>query len=230
MSEDLEVQLEQLVFTIQAMAERADSMLADALGALETADHARADTVIAADVEVDRAYEYMQHGVLALVALHSPVGEQLRQATAMIHVSLHLERMADYAVNAARAMQRTVGLPADDELLGQLVTMGGHAREVGQQAVAAFATGDQALARTVAKLDDRVDQLDVDIFQRLVRLAGQDQSHLEWATGMIRLARHLERYGDHGVDIAEQVLFVATGTAVELAQRDAPTGSGDTTA
>lgn len=227
MSEDLEVQLDQLGTTIQAMAERTDRMLADALLALEHADHAQADTVIAADREIDQAYEYMQHGVIALVALHSPVGQQLRQATAMIHVSLHLERMADYAVNAARAVQRTIGLPADDELLEQLLTMGGHARNVGQQAVTAFATSDQQLARHVAQLDDRVDQIDVDVFRRLVRLAGQDSNHLPWATGMIRLARHLERFGDHGVDIAEQVLFVATGTAVELAQRDPSAGVSD---
>jgi phosphate uptake regulator len=38
---------------------------------------------------------------------------------------------------------------------------------------------------------------------------------------MIGLGRRIERYADHGVDIAEQVVFVATGINVELSGRDA---------
>ena len=53
------------------------------------------------------------------------------------------------------------------------------------------------------------------IFRRLVRLAA-DEDRLEWATRMIQLTRQLERYADHGVDIAEQAVFVATGKNREL--------------
>jgi phosphate uptake regulator len=34
------------------------------------------------------------------------------------------------------------------------------------------------------------------------------------------VTRQLERYADHGVDVAEQTLFVATGQAAELSSND----------
>jgi phosphate uptake regulator len=37
---------------------------------------------------------------------------------------------------------------------------------------------------------------------------------------MIGLSRRIERYADHGVDIAEQVVFAATGVMIELSSND----------
>jgi phosphate transport system protein len=220
MREDLDLQLEQLRAGVRDMGERADAMLAGALRALTERDLGATQNVFDADRGVDHVYEQTQHGVLALVALHAPVGHDLRLATALIHVSLHLERMADYAVNVARVVQRTAGHPGDDDVVAQLATMGEHARTIGRQALTAFDTDDAGLAESCARLDDEVDRLDEAIFHRLVALAAEGMDHLEWATRMIRLARHLERYGDHGVDIAEQAVFVATGSAVDLSRRD----------
>ena len=53
-----------------------------------------------------------------------------------------------------------------------------------------------------------------------MRLAAVDEHRLEWATRMILVARQLERYGDHGVDLAEQTLFVVTGETHELSSND----------
>jgi phosphate transport system protein len=220
MREDLDLQLEQLRAGVRSMGARADAMLAGALRALTEHDLAAVREVVEADRGVDHIYEQTQHGVLALVALHAPVGHDLRLATSLIHVSLHLERMGDYAANVARVVERTAGHPGDDEVVGRLAEMGERARTIGQQAMAAFDTDDVALAEATGRLDDEVDRLEESIFHRLVSLAAEGIDHLEWATRMIRLARHLERYGDHGVDIAEQAVFVATGTAVDLSRRE----------
>lgn len=216
MRKDLTEQLGALRGHVAAMGSRADEMLSDAMRALRDNDLAAAATVVSADTSVDSAYEQVQHGVLALVALHGPMGHDLRVATALIHVSLHLERMADYAVNAARAVERAAELPRDAALIEQLAGMGDHAGTVGRMALDAFLKEDEALARAAAERDDAVDELELAIFQRLMGLAGDDPEQLEWATRMIRVARHLERYGDHGVDIAEQAIFVITGGTVDL--------------
>jgi phosphate transport system protein len=216
---DFEQQIEGLVTTIASMGERADQMLAAALEALSLGDTAAADRVVAADREVDRAYTRVQHGVLAAVALHGPVGGDLRLLTALVHVSLHLERMGDYATNVARTVKRAVEFPADPSLSEQLSEMGGLAGEVGRASLRAFVTRDADAARQAAALDDDVDRLNIGIFQRLVRLAAADEARLEWATHMIQLARQLERYADHGVDVAEQTIFAVTGQLTELSTR-----------
>jgi phosphate transport system protein len=219
--DDLHHQTGLLRSSVIAMGERTDEMLAGALAALTAGDLAVADGVIADDAQVDRAYEQIQHGVLAVVAMHRPVGRDLRLLTSMIHVSLHLERMGDYASNVARTVKRSAMFPADRDLTDQLLEMGELARAVGSRSVTAFVDGDAGLAHEVTGLDDAVDRLNLGIFHRLVRLATEDEARLEWAARMIQLTRQLERFADHGVDIAEQAVFVATGEVIDLAVKDA---------
>lgn len=221
MRNDLEQQLDGLVTGVVGMAERADAMLGDALQAFELGDLDAAQRVIAADAEVDRAYEQIQHGVLTVVALHGPVASDLRLLTALIHVSLHVERMGDYAAGVARTVQLVADLPADADLADQLLDMGGRAREVARASVQAFVHRDIEGAKACSRLDDDVDRLYLGIFRRLVRLAAEDERRLRWATHMIQLVRQLERYADHGVDVAEQAVFAVTGQTVELSSYDA---------
>jgi phosphate transport system protein len=216
---DFERQIDELVATVGTMGDHADRMLAAAVEALELGDALAADRVVEADREVDRLYAQVQHGVLATVALHGPVGSDLRLLTALVHVSLHLERMGDYAANVARTVQRSIEFPADASLASQLEEMGELAGQVGREAVRAFVQRDEGAAREAAALDDSVDRLNIGIFHRLVRLAADDEARLEWATRMIQLARQLERYADHGVDIAEQTVFAVTGQLTELSNR-----------
>jgi phosphate transport system protein len=220
MRQDLDDQLDRLLADVITMGERADAMLAAALAALAVADAAAAARVVADDAVVDQLYERVQQGVLTLVALHGPVGHDLRVATAMLHASLHVERMADYATSVANVVVRTDGLAPDATLRDQVVGMGGAARAVGQAAMTSLAHADEAAARAVARLDDDVDRLDVGIFGRLVELAAADGALLPWASRMIGAARCIERYADHAVDVAEQVVFIATGRTVELSSSE----------
>jgi phosphate transport system protein len=209
--EDLDRRLDELRTGVVELGERTDAMLAAALDSLRDGDEVAAAGVVAADADVDQLDHDVQQLVVETIARHGPVGHDLRLLTATLRASLHLERMGDYAVNVARAAQRSAPFPSDPELAQQLTEMGGLARGVGRQAVQAFAHGDVDLARGVPRADDGVDRLNVGIFHRLVRLAADDEHRLEWATRMILVARLLERYGDHGVDLAEQTVFVVTG-------------------
>ncbi|MTV26574.1 phosphate signaling complex protein PhoU [Nitriliruptoraceae bacterium ZYF776] len=220
MRNDLDQVCDVLLGQVVEMGERAELMLGRALVALRDGDAAAARHVIDEDVEVDRLDGTVQAGVVAAIARHGPVGRDLRLLTAMLRASLHLERMGDYAVNVARAAERSLRYPSDPDLAAQLSEMGDLAREVGRDAVRAFVHGDADLATAVPRKDDGVDRLNIGIFHRLVRLAAEDEHRLEWATRMILVARLLERYGDHGVDLAEQTLFVVTGEQVELSSND----------
>lgn len=219
MRNDLEAQLADLVATVVEMSELVDQMLADAVSGLVKGDRSVASRVLEKERQVDRLYERVQNRVVAALALQGPVGRDLRQLTALIHVSLHLERMGDYALNVARTTERVQELTADAELSAQLSEMADLARRVGREGLRSFVNADVQLAREVPRFDDAVDRLNVGIFHRLVRLA-TDADRLEWATRMILLARLLERYGDHGVDIAEQAIFATTGDLVELSSND----------
>jgi len=107
-----------------------------------------------------------------------------------------------------------------DAIQAQLAEMSQKAREVCRTAIRALVAVDAALARTVGSADDGVDSLELGIFERLVTQASGDVRRLPWAAQMIGLSRRIERYADHGVDIAEQVVFAATGVMIELSSND----------
>ena len=72
------------------------------MNALEQQDIELADEVIAFDDEVDRRYLAIEEGIQSLLARQTPVAIDLRLVLAILHVNLHLERMADYCVTIAK--------------------------------------------------------------------------------------------------------------------------------
>jgi phosphate transport system protein len=220
MREGLDRSIDELRGMLVDMSERADDMLGRAVIALAEGDRVRAEEVIYADRAVDQRHVEVQHGVLTTVALQAPVGRDLRLLTAFLHTGLHVERMADYGVSVARGAIRLLEMPREESIVEMLREMSEDAREVGRTAIRALLTLDEDLARSVAVADDRVDRLELRIFEELVGSAGADASRLPWAAEMIGLSRRIERYADHGVDIAEQAVFAVTGITVELMGND----------
>ncbi len=220
MREELDRSVDELRGMLVDMSERADGMLGKAVSALAEGDRVRAEEVIYADRAVDQRYVELQHGVLTTVALQAPVGRDLRLLTAFLHAALHLERMADHAVSVARGAIRLLELPRDEGVVELIVEMGSSAREVGRTSLQALLALDEDLARSVAVADDRVDRLELRIFEELFGSAGTDPDRLPWAAQIIGLSRRIERYADHGVDIAEQAVFAVTGINAELMGND----------
>jgi phosphate transport system protein len=191
-------------------------MLGWSLRSLVDRDSGLADTVLGADDRVDATFAQVQDRVVGAMALAvDDVGDR-RLLAAILHVNIHLERMGDYAVNVARAGLRTADEPMDGDLARQLGEMGLLAGDVARTAVRAFARGDVDAAHRLPAVDDDVDRLNLGVFRRLVRLAAADEALLPWASHMILVARQIERYADHAVDIGEATIFAVTGEVVEL--------------
>lgn len=220
MRETFHSQLDTLLDEVVGAADVVREMLADALRALIGHDTELETRVRQRDEQVDDAYERVQNGLLRVIALQAPVAGDLRLVSSLIHVNLHIERMGDYAASIAKMGQLSAELVDDPDLAQQLHEMGERAQHVAGEALRSFVQRDVELARTVGALDDKVDRLNIGIFHRLVRLAAEDETRLEWATHMILVARLIERWSDHAVDIAEQTVFVETGSTVELSSNE----------
>ena len=203
------------------MGQRVLRMLADVTGAIAAGDPERAAGVAAADEAVDASYRGVQEGLLALLALQAPVARDLRLVSALIHVSLHLERVGDLCVNMAKLAQAAQRPRVDPALSAQVQEMGEHAARVLDRSLQCFARRDVELARRMDELDDPLDRMNRSVFRQLVQLAAHDEQQIDWAFGMVLVARFLERIGDHAVDIAEQVEFTVTGAVSARATRRA---------
>lgn len=204
--------LDSLEDEVLGMGQAALRMISDAMAALVSRSAEQAQAVIAADEALDEIYSRVQEGVLTTLALEAPVASELRLVSALIHTSLHLERVGDLCVNIAKFAKLTKRSPADATLMAEVQEMGEHAWRAVNRSLQSFARRDVALARELNALDDPLDRLNRGLFRRLVQLAARDEKRLDWAFGMVLVARYLERIGDHAVDIGAQVEFVVTSS------------------
>jgi phosphate transport system protein len=154
------------------------------------------------------------------------VASELRLVAALLHVNVHLERMGDVCVNIAKFVKLVGDFPGEDELLRQIHEMGEHGKRVARRALEAFSARDLEAAYELPAMDDPLDQLNKGLFRRLVALAASDETRLDWAMRMVLVARNLERFGDHAVDIGEQAVFAVTGRMIELSS-NSPTPRDD---
>ncbi|MEK7329757.1 MAG: phosphate signaling complex protein PhoU [Candidatus Eisenbacteria bacterium] len=99
-----------------------------------------------------------------------------------------------------------------EALKDQLLRMGGRAEAVIQKAVEALKRRDPPLAREVFEDDRAIDQLEIEIEERCVRLLALRQpmaTDLRFITAALKISNDLERVGDHAVNIAGSALRLA---------------------
>ena len=197
--------------------------LRGAIVALEQRDEELADEVIAFDDDVDQRYVRIEEGIQLLLARQTPVASDLRLVLAILHVNLHLERMADYCVTIAKLTKLSHGLARDDSLLEGLDEMGERAEEMIHVALDSFAERDVDGAERLVELDELIDRANRRVVDRLLRLGG-DESALEWGLRILLVSRCLERIGDHAVDIGEQTAYLVTGEFREFTDASHPEG------
>jgi phosphate transport system protein len=219
---ELQEELDQLNAHIQEEGEYVLRALRGALNALRTGDAELADEVIAFDDEVDRRSEEVERQAELLIARQTPVAGDLRQVLGILHINIHLERMADLCVNIAKLAKvaRTLseGSPA---VIEGFEEMGSRAEEMTKIALDSFANRDIAAAESLVALDELIDNGNRRVVHNLAALEG-DQAIREWALLMIVVSRCLERIGDNAVDIGEQTAYLVTGDFKEFEDASHP--------
>ena len=203
-------ELDQLEATLQEEGELVLRALRGCLNALRQQDVELADEVISFDDEVDQQYLGIEEGIQSLLARQTPVAVDLRLVLAVLHINLHLERMADYCVTIAKLTKLAHDTPADETLMEAFEEMGGRAEEMVRVALDSFAERNLESAETLPELDELIDRANRRVVGHLITL-GSDPEMLEWGLRMILVSRCLERIGDHAVDIGEQTAYLVTG-------------------
>jgi phosphate transport system protein len=189
--------------------------------ALEERGTDLADEVIAQDDAVDDLYLATQQRVLSLLALQAPVAGDLRLVSAILHSNVHVERMGDLCVNIAKFVLNEHSYPQDSPMLIRLREMGTRSAEMLELALSAFAQRSDELAEELPTRDNALDRLNRGMLEDLKDYVNDDES-FEWASKLMLVARYLERFGDHCVDIGEQISFMVTGIFREFTDASHP--------
>lgn len=191
------------------------------LSALEERDTDLAQKVIEDDDRVDDIYLATDTRILNLLALQAPVAGDLRLVSAILHSNVHIERMGDLCVNIAKFVLNRHPYPSDSPMVDHLKEMGQRAAEMLDLALSAFAQRSAELAEELPERDNALDRLNRGIIDDLKQFVNDEQS-FEWASNLLLVARYLERFGDHSVDIGEQISFLVTGVFREFTDASHP--------
>jgi phosphate transport system protein len=196
-------------------------VLRGALNALAQRDVELADDVISFDDDVDRLYLHIENEIESLLARQTPVATDLRLVLAMLHVNLHLERMADYSVTIAKLTKLVADVEPDAMLLQSLQEMGERAEEMIRVALDALANRDLEAAESLVDLDELIDRSNRRFVERVVEIVAEPGLR-EWVLRMVLVSRTIERIGDHAVDIGEQVAYLLTAEFKEFTDASHP--------
>jgi phosphate transport system protein len=206
----LQEELDQLEASLQEEGELVRRALRGSLNALQQQDDELADEVIAFDDEVDRAYVGIETNIQSLLARQAPAAQDLRLVLAILHINLHLERMADYCVTIAKLTKLVQNTPQDPTMAAALEDMGTRAEEMIGTALDSFAARDVETAESLVDMDELIDAANRRLVNQILAISA-DPDLREWGLLMLLVSRCLERIGDHAVDIGEQTAFLVSG-------------------
>ena len=202
--------LDSLEADLQEMGEVVLRAVRGSISALELQDVELSDEVVAFDDEIDARYHRIERSIGEILAQQAPVATDLRLVLAVLHSSIHLERIGDQSVTVAKLTKLSAALEQRPDLVEGLREMGDRADEMVRLALDAFAARDVGRARELVDLDELIDRTNRAVVDKVLAMSATPGMQ-EWGMRMIVVARCIERIGDNAVDIGEQTEYLVTG-------------------
>ena len=210
---DLIQELTKLRRSILTMGANVEQRVRDACHALLERDFDAATRVRQGDREINNMEIDIEEECLRILALSQPVASDLRFVLSVLRINVNLERIGDLAKSIAK---RALDLQEQGyyEAPDSLRMMCQASTEMLSNAITALADEDVDLAQLVRRSDDRVDDLQKEVFAWAQEEIANNVNKTETAIDLLTAARKLERIGDQSTNIAEDVIFMSEGSSV----------------
>jgi phosphate transport system protein len=207
---EFQASLDGLEATLQEQGTLVLRALRGAVDVLRTQDVELCDEVVAFDDEVDARYHGIEKSIAELLAQQSPVATDLRLVLAILHNSIHLERIGDQCVTVAKLTKLAAELEPHSDVVEGLTEMGERAAEMVRISLDSFSARDVERARGLVELDELINRANRRVSDQVLSMASTPATQ-EWGMRMVIVSRCIERIGDNAVDIGEQTAFLVTG-------------------
>jgi phosphate transport system protein len=148
------------------------------------------------DKIVDKLEYAIEQSCLKILLMENPVARDFREVSAALKMITDLERISDQTWDIAEI---TIQLGTNDTVKSEnIITMAAIVTQMIKDSIQAYINKDIELARSLDKVDDKVDDL--------FKLVLAEQKVL-----YVMIAKYFERIGDHAVNIGEWVEYAITG-------------------
>jgi phosphate transport system protein len=157
---------------------------------------------------IDALYPEIEELVNREILLQAPVASDLRFLLSVLRIVPELERSHDLVMQVAARANHILGEDLSPRTRGIVERMGSLASEMWRQAVDSWYQRDRFAATVLDTRDDEMDELHAGLIAELA----SGRMSLPVTMEMTLVARFYERLGDHAVNIARRVAYLA-GTA-----------------
>jgi phosphate transport system protein len=154
---------------------------------------------------IDALYQEIEELVNREIVLQAPVASDLRFLLSVLRIVPELERSHDLVVQIASRANHILGGDLSPRARGLVERMGTLASDMWRQASDSWYQRDRSAALTLADRDDEMDQL----YSSMIAELASGLMALPVTMEMTLVARFYERLGDHAVNIARRVVYLA---------------------
>jgi phosphate transport system protein len=157
------------------------------------------------DLVIDSIYRELEDLASVAIALEAPVAADLRFLLSVLRIVPELERSHDLVVDIARHANHSLSgdlSPRSRALVARMGTLGA---EMWRRAADSWYERDPAAAALLEERDDEMDGLHAALIAELA----SGRMALPVTMDMTLVARLYERLGDHAVNIAKRVVYLA---------------------
>ncbi|WP_159501338.1 phosphate signaling complex protein PhoU [Microbacterium sp. 18062] len=210
MREVFQQSLDEVRIRLVEISELVTEAIEKATTAFGTSDVALAEEVIENDPVIDEKTVALDELAIDILARQQPVASDLRTVVSALRISASLERMGDIAEHIAQLTRmRFPDRAIPRGLKGTFTKMGAIDVELARKLTELLRTRDLVLADEIRNEDDKLDELHVSVFEKVLSDSWQGEAS---ATVDATLAsRYHERFGDHAVSVAKKIVYLATG-------------------
>lgn len=207
-------ELNKLQTLIMTMGTTATEMVDNAVDALLNADKESARTIIDTDRAINTGLSRLTELSQNILALRSPMANDLRKVLSAIQVGLNIERVGDLAKNMAK-------LPISNEIFiediyaVELRKMGKIASGNLFDSLKTYNQENAEEALIVHANDIRLDELHKAFSKSVMLNITKDVENIDSSIHLLFVSRHLERVGDHAKNIAEATIYKVKGEIYE---------------
>jgi phosphate transport system protein len=158
-----------------------------------------------------------------VIARRQPTARDLRLLTAVSKTGGNLERVGDEAARIARTVHRLVGAGVSSRMrqpAADLAYAADLAATQLRRTLESFEAMDAKQALDVIRQDNLIDAEFEGFLRKLVTYMLEDPRTISASIDFVFVAKAIERIGDHAKNVAEQVIFIVTGTDVRHVPAD----------
>ena len=195
-----------------------EAALLDAAEALEQRDEDLAQRVRVGDTAIDALEDQINSECARLIALRGPTAGDLRTVLTVMKIAAALERAGDYAKNLAKRAVVLGQMPQVPGAAGSIRRLAKAVVQMLEDALDAYIRRDVKLAEDVRMRDRDIDQMYNSIFREFLTHMMEDPRNIGPCMHLHFIAKNIERVGDHATAVAEQVIYLVTGSLPEEAR------------